>query len=552
MLKRFISPDTYHFKSFIIVSGLLLLWTALHSVGIMYGTQDLPLHQSYIGDEQAPVNGALHILEDKSLLAVHNLKTLYYGPILSIFALPAVIVDFGTRYLSGGVGGAEDYKNTILWDWGGIVLGLRITATLVSVLALIFVYKLFMLNSVNVKKNRTTALVGMLLVALNYYFFVYSHFFKHWTFVVAFLLGQLYYGLLIRETNGNKNVYWWLHGLLTVLSFGLSYLSAVYMIAFLPLAFLLWKKNETGIRKKMYVYTSGVLLSSLAVIWWHPYAFKRYLGFLGIGDVKVGELGEAYNPVASAVSSWNYYLTEIVVNNAPLVLASLVLLFALHKSGGLKKHFYWMWMLGSVALINLLAFAPSAHHEGRYMLPTIVMLVLFVGIAFSHYMHHVEKKTNVLVLIGLLIFLYISFHAVHIGRWMYIYAQGPIEKAMLKEVLAIQKPDSPVLLVQSYIAGHVHTKEAYQAYMQKRGREDMNLYKAIMDAPLPQNIPVLNARYLFSDEYEEKPFLIDEYEVVYLYHVPRPEELNLFDYMDENLLRLWYWDDLTPSYIRLK
>ncbi len=536
----------------------LFVWTCLHVVGVTYGTHNLPLHQSYIGDEQAPVNGALHILQDKSLLAVHNLKTLYYGPVFAVFALPAVVSDFTVRFVTGEVSGADDYKNFILWNWGGIVLGIRITATLVSLMTLIFVYKILSLESINEKKDMLLAFFGTTIVGLNFYFFEYSHFFKHWVFVIFFLVAQIYFALRLREVDGKRSIYWILHGICFVLSFGINYLSAIYAIAFLPLLYLLWIKKDKVARKYIYLYVGGVSFTSLLILLWHPYAFLRYLGFLNIGDVTSGGVGNTYNPVTSVDNSWGYYLTEIFFNNLPLVIGVLILLYLLYKRGVIKKQLYWLWMFISIALINMLVFCPSTHHEGRYMLPTIMMLLLLTGVALVKFINNIKNHELVIFrLVSLLLILYIGFHVVHIGKWIEIYAQGPVEKEILKEIFERQEKNedlstNPVLLIQSYIAGNVHTKEAYEFYIEKRGREDMNLYKAIMSAPLPDNIDLLNARYVFDQDLPQGYLEISEYEMVYQYLTPRSKELNLFDYFDENLLRLWYWKSFSPRYVRIK
>ena len=105
-------------KQFFLTALLLSCWMLLHIPALWYGTDNLPLHQSYVGDEQSPVNGALHVLQAKNPLALRNLPTLYYGPVFASLAVTAVAIDFGEKYIRGIAQDATAYKNHILFDWG--------------------------------------------------------------------------------------------------------------------------------------------------------------------------------------------------------------------------------------------------------------------------------------------------------------------------------------------------------------------------------------------------------------------------------------------------
>ncbi len=540
------------FKKRILLGTLVFGWLALHTVGITYGTRELPLHQSYVGDEQSPVNGALHMLQEKSPLGLRNVTTLYYGPVFATLALPAVVGDFVYKCVSEKACSAEAYRDSILWDWGGIVVGIRLTSVLASVLGLYILYLLFMTKTLNPLGVQRYALFGVGLVALNYYYFQYSHFFKHWLFVLVILFAQLYLAIRIKETEGKRAFLWWMHGALSVASFGISYISAMYMVAFLPIAFTLWRAGETVVRRHLYRYAMGFTAGCALVLWWHPYAFFRLLGFVGLNSGTAGGLGTTQNPLAGGASSWGYYGTEILLNHAPLVLAFGVLLYVLSRAG-LRKHVAWLWMFGAVTITTLLLFAPSAHHEGRYMLPVILMLLLATIVAWMQYRQQTPGLTKAGIVLSGLFILYALYHGIHIARWMSIYARGPAEHVVLPEILAAQKTsDTPVALIQGYIFGHVHTKEAYAAYIEKRGRQDTNLYKAIMETALPEGVEPLNVRYVWPQEYGPNPGSIDGYDAVFMHVIPREPEINQFDYMDQNLLRLWHWDMLMPRYERLR
>ncbi len=543
--------STWSTKSTLIVSAVVLVWVCMHVVGITYGTQDLPLHQSYVGDEQSPVNGALHMLQEKSVLGLRNITTLYYGPVFATLALPAVVGDFLYQCVSTRTCSAEAYRSSVLWDWGGIVILLRVTSVLASILGLYFLYRLFMTRTFNVLQNRSYALLGVGLVGCNYYFFEYSHFFKHWLFVIVILFAQIYLTVRLRETQGKGVLLWWVHGGLTVMSFGISYISILYSAAFLPVMYALWREGDALVRGYLYRYLAGVFAACLVVLWWHPYAFMRYLGFVGVGGSN--NLGDIQNPLAGVGSSWSYYSTEILLNHAPLVLALVILLTVVLRRE-FRKCVFWLWMFGSVAAITVLLFAPSVHHEGRYMLPTLLMLILACVVAYVYAMEKTMLSKQVRAWVLGMFAVYAAFHVVHVVKWVDIYSDGPPEQQIRSELLEVQQKleNNPIGLVQGYIFGHVHTKEAYAAYIEKRGRQDTNLYKAIMETPLPEGVEPLNVRYVWPQEYAPDQSTIDSYNVVYRLVTPREGEINQFDYMDENILRLWRWDALMPRYERLR
>lgn len=533
----------------LIVGVLLAIWMAAHYAGIMYGTTNVPLHISYVGDEQAPVNGALHILEDKSPLGLRNHRNVYYGPIFSMIALPAVVGDFVYRVVHEGVRSASDYKHVILFDWGGIIRGLRLTALVAALIALWFAYRIFMSPSLAIVSNRMYALCGTSLIALNFYFFEYSHFYKHWIFLLACLLGQLYYAIRIRESNGVRTSDWVLHGIFSVVSFGINYFSALYLVAYLPLAYRMWKVGGAARRLLMW-YIGAIVGAGALVVAWHPYALIRYFGFVGTGSM-AGKLNNIQNPFVLSGASVIYYLKVVVLNHLALVGAGAVLtvVFVRHKVRGQG---WWFYMLGSIMVATAILFVPAEHHEGRYMLPVILMLLVGIGSALIHYLNTPTMRSRAYtVVLATLLGAYLVFHVVHIGKWIVVYQAGPPEQAMIARALELERDQRPILLVQNYIAGYPHTRDAYRIYAHQTGKGEVNLYQELIQAPRP-SIQLLNARYVFIRDFDANPHVLDQYAHAIRVYEPRQGELNQFDYMDEDLLRLWYYDELMPRYEELK
>jgi len=529
-----------------VILGLIVFWLALHIPGIMYGTKQLPLHQSYIGDEQSPVNGALHILEDKSLLGLRNVSTLYYGPVFSLVILPAVLIDAGIHYISGAVRSAEDYKNFILYDWGGIVIWGRIIAVLFSLFGLLAVYK-FLEGEKNRYGFNTAALIGTGLLAVNFYFFEYSHFIKHWIFIVTALLIELWTLRRIVEGCGSK---WWiLHALAALFAAGISIISLGYLVMWIPVLVKWLRASETAQLRRFARLVYSIIIGVLLIVLWHPYVITRYLGFLGLGGDFGGGLGDTQNPLGVGAGSADYYGTLIGLNHLPLIIVLLVFFVTLWKTRIWAK--WQVWAITLPGILNLLLFVPAEHHEGRYMLPTIVCMIVLVGYLYGEYVRKPQGRVSKII-IGTLLVSYVLFHMVHIGKWIDVYSRGPVEESTIEKVLQnAASGKQRTLFVQAYIMGYPHTKEAYTTYMKDFNKGGINLYSEILKAPDPTSAPLLDATYITLGQYEKDTAITEKFDQVWVRHEPRVE-LNQFDYIDENITRVWWYDELMPQYSRIK
>jgi len=539
-------------------SLLLVIWFVAHTAGIFWGTQNVPMHQTYVADEQRPVNGALHMLKEKSLFGLRGKEEFFYGPIFAVLSVPAIVADFSKQVIFDGVRTSQDYMNSIIFDWGGIVLGLHITVVLAGVLSLYVAYKMFLLKTLNPAfgPNRRMLFAGFatMFLGTNYFFFENSTIYMNWIFVAFFLIGQLYLGLLIYETKGKRPLCWWLHGLVTLLNFGINYLNIIYLVAYIPLAFILWRKNEENVRRYLYTYLALLTLGILAIIVWNPFTFIRLLGLLGIGSMAkemAVEYQTTFAPFQSSTTSFGYYTTVLVANYLSLFIVLIITARSVLIKR-FKENFMWMWMFGSVAILHFIVFGALAHHEERYVLITTVTLLLFTGTITIKYLTLPARNKIALLAVVILTAWYGIYHVVHIGKWIDIYADGPAEKAMIAEVLALQKEGESIAIVQDHIAGHVHTKEAYQVFMEQKNATDVNLYKAIMSAPLPSDIVPLTAEYVMPWDYEKDPSIIEQYDHVIRYQTVCSLEINQATYIATNLTSLWYWDLCKPKYIQLK
>jgi hypothetical protein len=527
---------------------LFALWIAIHIPGIFHGTREVALHQSYVGDEQSPVNGAFHILEEKSLLALRDNKNVYYGPLFSVVALPAVALDGAQMLASGRVDDPEGYKDLILFDWGGIIWKVRLISVVVAYLGLLSCFKLLSLPTVNPGRSRGVAWVGTLLLATNFYFFEYSHFFKHWVFLISGLLSQLYLLTRLIEERGKGRLLWALSLALSVASFGVTYLAAFFQLMWLPVLVRWIRDRERAALRAFLFYALGVVALCSLVILWHPHAFLRTFG-LTIGDVAGGGTALFTSEVEAEGLSFLYYAKLVVANHLALVIGWALLLLAASR-----KLYREVWF--SVALLPLVVyfalFGTISHHESRYALPMITLIILHGTYLFAHYSRRIDASRLVKRIVLACAAITVLYHAVHIGAWVRVYAKAPAEQGLIEKLLARPNAGGRILVLDSYILGTAHTAEAYRAYMKATNKEGVNLYRKLLETPAPASRPVLDAYYLTSERF----FALDSarlgYDSIVRKNFVRTGELNQFDYIDENIARIWWYDELLPSYSILK
>jgi hypothetical protein len=286
-----LQPHRFHY----LMLGLLGVWVLMHLPGILYGAHATPLHVTYVGDEQVSVNSALRTLNEKSILAFRNREMQYYGPMFVVLDTPGVVADFAIKYVTGVVHSAEEYKQYIIWDWGGIIRNIRLTALLSMLLGLVVVYKLAGTRTLNPSGSRYLPYLTTALLAVNFHFFEYSNFSIHWAYVLPLLFVQWYTLVRILETAGSEKKYWVAHAAAVVISFGVSYMSLIYLAMWWPALWTIWRTRDGVLFKKWLAMMGGTGLLSALIVWWHPYAFFRIISFMGIG-APMHNQGDAQNP----------------------------------------------------------------------------------------------------------------------------------------------------------------------------------------------------------------------------------------------------------------
>ncbi|MEA2715126.1 MAG: hypothetical protein QOG91_154 [Candidatus Parcubacteria bacterium] len=481
--------------------ALCIVWMALHIPGIVYGTSDTPLHVSYMtADEQSPVNGALHILETKNPLELRNITTLYYGPVFALIAIPATILDFAVRLISGAVSGPLSYKDFVVWNWGGILIWGRIIAVISGFTGMWATYLLFKTKTFNPSGAKWLATAAAVMVGLNYLYFEYMNFFRHWAFMLPILIWQIYLLVRIMETERGRAKYWVGQALLTTAIFGISYLSIIFQVIWLP-AIVRWVRKKDRIRfRELCWYVLGAAIGMALIVWWYPYGFMRTVSIAGIGAPPANSQGVVLDVPSTGWASGHsfvFYAETILVNDFLLIVAGLILLAAIFSR---KRIFaqYWFWVLILPAAANYLLFGDLTHHETRYVLPTLVCLVLLVMALYSAAFAEWRYDRPSARLAGLLLGLSLLLNVVQIAGWERMIIAGPPERrAIVPELIAWQKADprAKTLAIKNWPFGYVHSAPAYAEYVATHQKSTYDLWNYILTLPPPSNVTPINVYY---------------------------------------------------------
>ncbi|MDD5438201.1 MAG: hypothetical protein PHC70_03590 [Patescibacteria group bacterium] len=507
-----------------ILLGAFALWAGLHYWIVAYGTDNVPLTRAYVGDEQAPLSGALHMAQAKSLFAMQGRDSDYYGPVFSALVAPAVALDYLDRMRLGLVKTAEDYKLSYTLDWGRALFKARWISVLCGFIGLIALWYLLSDESLNPRNKKTGPILGVLLLATNFYYFLYSGWLRHWIFLTVFLVAQFLF--LVKIKKSSKKIHWFGFLAVSLMGFGISMHSAlIYQIMWLPLLYN-WARNSNWRElKKFLIYLILYGVGLALIIFWNPTPYFRLWAF---SEVPTTHL--AINPLPVL----GYYLGVIVFNQPFLAVSFLAGLFLAFKTRLYKEG--WFWMMALPALAHLILFPFLFHAEPRYIMPvTAVIIILCVCI-----LQRSEMKRLGLVVAGLLA-AEIAFQSAMDFRWSWLASFGPEEKIAISYIRSVE--DKSRILFFGHILGASHTKESYVKFVQVCiGANPADLFKYLTTIDPPGQPKPLSVDYVCREKSSGGPGVKYDY-----FLTPVGFEL-ASNFFEERTLRMWFSKDLRLTY----
>lgn len=469
----------------LIGAGLLALWVAFHMFAIGYGTKQVPFATAYVGDEQSPVYGALQMIRDKSVLTIRDTPAVYYGPLLNLLAVPVVVGDFVIHRLNGSIHTSEEYRALITYDWGGLLYESRWLAVLAGVLGLLGAWQLFLEPAINPERRRLLPFFLTGLLATNFYYWKYTHFFRHWIFLVALLVWQIVF--ILRIERGGKKKDWIGAWACAVAGFGVSYVFLLYQVMWLPLLVRWVRARDLSRVKPFILYSLAILAGAGILTWWLPSSLNHIwvqVWSPGAGMAKTGAFF-AY------LSSFWYYL-GILVFNQPFETIAIILLVAW---GMLRHRLYgqtWFWMFVVTATAHLLALSTFGS-VARYALPAIVLLLLCLGSVVCFLFEPLQTTKRMRMIVLVLFALGFVFQTATDVVWSREAARGPEAYALI-DFLRNQQPENKILYVGDLLPAW-HDRVSFERYLNDCITYPSKLYPYMLSLPGPKNIVPLHLDY---------------------------------------------------------
>lgn len=520
-------------KKYLLVFFLFLFWSASHWVIVTYGTQGTPLYSFYgSADEQAPILGVMHMAEEKNPLAMRGHESVYYGPIFSIIAAPAVGLDVAVAYLKGMVRTAADYKLWFLFNWGSVLFFARWAAVLIGFIGLLFAWKLFNLPSVNAKNKPWIPWLGVALLASNFYYFLYSGWLRHWIFLSAFFVIQAYFVIQIKERDKKSDWAWLM--VVSALSFGISYVSLVFQAMLIPL-FIIWVKEKNFKKiKRLATYFAALLASWIFLVVWNPTPYLRYI------NLSKGA-GLSFDPLSMPSL---FYYSKIIVFNQPFLSLAFVLLmgavFFWQKQ--FKVVSVWIILLGGLA--HLVLFASNVHSEPRYIMPLTFSIILLTVIWLGNW--EGERHTKIVPISMALLGLEIVWQLTCTALWTRGALKGPDDIELLSFLRNLPSGQKVLIEPWRYPIEIAQSKEIIlnfaKARFDDRPLSNMLSYFSQTDPPAWAQA-IDNFDYLYLGK-PTSGMSFESFEYFSTY-TGEPLATNFFE---ERLARLWFQGELRLKY----
>ncbi|MFA6160956.1 MAG: hypothetical protein WC766_02130 [Patescibacteria group bacterium] len=520
------------FKKFL-VPLLFIVWALAHWIMISYGTQFVPLHSFYASaDEQSPILGVMHVLEERSVFAMRGHESVYYGPVFSVIAAPAVILDAAHAYFAGYVKSAADYRVWFSFNWGSVLFLERWVSVIVGFVGLLYTWRLFNLAVINPDRKKWVAWLGVALIATNFYYFLYSGWLRHWIFVTVFLIMQIYYLIQIMERDRKSDWIWM--GVLSFLGFGIAYVTLILQIMWLPVLIVWLRKKDYSKIKSFVFYLAFLILSSILCVFWNPTPYLRYAGLSKTAGLQF--------------HLWSqpslYYYLKILVFNQPFLSFAFLLAAVFVVILQRQYKIYWVWSIGLAGLVHLLFFSANVHSEPRYIMPaTMAAVLLTVGLLAQWKVGDVWKKlfAATVILLGL----EIAWQTASVSLWSYAAVKGPEDKPLIAWLNSLP-PDKKVLVDAWHFLGAAHDKKIIKEYSDTRfeGKGLSNMLTYFSQTDPPAWTPAINnIVYMYGDKVtgNHKKSELD----YFAHYYGEPLTTNFFE---ERLTRLWFMSDLRQWY----
>ena len=412
-------------KEWRVIACIVTIGACIRLIGIGYG---LPFH--VFSDEEALINGALRMIEMRTLLPVFHWEVfqdlLYYPPFLSyIFALlflPLALV----KFFAMGMPSMSVFKEALVIDPSLFWYGARTMTALLGAGNGILIYAI----ARRVFRGADAAFAAVFasaLFAMSFIDATLSATARHWVPTLFFSLLSVW---LAVHAVSRENRRWALaSGIALGISFGMGYL--VFFFPIVALIFFMERGRGKPWKDLLFFFFAGFFSVALLVILLHPQPFLEQ-----VIDHTYPRPGE----VKSVPKFLAYYGWVLWRYETPLVIAGVF--------GWIVSFFRqrWLWifltsllvMIGGIVYIFL-------WNIPRYMSPVIPFLALFGGYGLGWL--HVAAKKYMPWAAWMLCAILAGYGVLVYGRYAFLMARGDTRNTAAAWIESHAPKDAPVFIL---------------------------------------------------------------------------------------------------------
>ncbi|MFH1077818.1 MAG: hypothetical protein V1745_00835, partial [Patescibacteria group bacterium] len=441
---------------------------------------------------------------------------------LSVMALPPVLADAGIKAVTAGVRSADAYRAAVTYDWGGVLYLARWIAVLIGLLGLVGTMRLLMHPSVNPSRRVWIAVVTAVILGTSFFYFKYSHEFRHWIFIVASLPWTAWFLLRADESESKKP--WVALAALTLAGFGVSYISLLYQIMWFPFLVRWIRRHDRARLIRFGWYCGALLLGMAALVAWAPDPYLRLWRM---------SRTEGYRSTLSFPGLWFY--VKVIVLNHPFITAAYVLLVGYGLTFRRLYAATWFQAVCLAIAVHFTFFASSQGFVPRYSMPIVLFMILSVGGVVAMEWDRIKAiRPFMVAIVGLTVAAFL-FQSANDIQWMRLASAKPVEMKAAEYVRSL--PQGTSVLFVGRLLPAWHDSASFLAYASSCLPYESDLYPYMASLPAPDGQKPLSMTYWCKDAAPPAE-VTDAYDVVI-----RPEgEFMDSAYFEERIVRLWQWD----------
>lgn len=489
---------------------ILIMALVFRFIGIFYA---YPL--SLGSDEMPTLNAGLKMIGTQSLII--NAKGYYYPPLLAYIYLPFLAIFILLGFFNDLFIDLIQLKKIVLLSPGVFIPLARFISVIFGTATVYLSYKICQ----QLFYNKKISILAALLLAVNFFHVIVSHFANSWTIQTFFILLVLFWSINYFQKSENKIFDFIIGGILIGVAFGINFIGIISYF-WLILAYYLKNKNQGGIKiflKRNFILTNVIILLIVGICYFlNPFGLNNY--FNRLADINSGN--EAFSNAAftgffslTTLTILIYYLKNIFFIEPVILIFSVFSGYALWKSQRTAFYFLVPWVI-----IYFLSISSLTSPNIRYLLPVIPFLIMIVAFYLNYLSENISKKYISPILLAILIVYSLMFVVLFDLRmtrpdtrllarnWVInnIPSGATIKNEQLGESLSLIESSENLQFLQKYFPEMMSTKRYYLLSLDQKNYPQPNYFININN--YENRVPVkIKNDYLVLSNFNKDEFI---------------------------------------------